>query len=186
VDLTSLRAHISQLSAGSPRDDCIAVLDGPVDTSHDLLRRCRPSGDRQFAAQHRRIRRDVVARHAHCQPDLEPDELLATQLVASVVPVPDAETAPLMVAFHQRLAAGAPPASALAAAQNELGGSTDDRTFAASAVSCVWDPGFSRCGRSRRDRRHRQIGDVLRPVHPARRYPCRVRISRTGSASASG
>ena len=45
----------------------------------------------------------------------------ARHVVASVVPVPDAETVPLMIAFHQRLAAGQPPMSALAGAQQQLG-----------------------------------------------------------------
>ena len=43
------------------------------------------------------------------------------QVVASVVPVPDAETVPLMVAFHRRMAAGVPTVPALATAQAELG-----------------------------------------------------------------
>jgi tetratricopeptide (TPR) repeat protein len=38
-------------------------------------------------------------------------------LVASVIPVPDAATRELMVAFHERLQAGLPPAHALAAVQ---------------------------------------------------------------------
>jgi CHAT domain-containing protein len=38
-------------------------------------------------------------------------------LVASVVPVPDDATRPLMTAFHGRLAAGETPATALARAQ---------------------------------------------------------------------
>jgi len=42
-------------------------------------------------------------------------------IIASVVPVPDAETVPLMIAFHQRLARGETPMSALAAAQREMG-----------------------------------------------------------------
>ncbi|MFD0687945.1 CHAT domain-containing protein [Actinomadura fibrosa] len=46
----------------------------------------------------------------------------ARQVVASVVPVPDAETAPLMIAFHRHLAAGASAAAALARAQQELSG----------------------------------------------------------------
>jgi tetratricopeptide (TPR) repeat protein len=47
---------------------------------------------------------------------------LGTQhVIASVVPVPDAETAPLMIAFHQLLAGGEPVASALAQAQRQLG-----------------------------------------------------------------
>ena len=42
-------------------------------------------------------------------------------VIASVVPVPDAETVPLMIAFHQRLVRGKTPMSALAAAQQQLG-----------------------------------------------------------------
>jgi CHAT domain-containing protein len=42
-------------------------------------------------------------------------------IIASVVPVPDAETVPLMIAFHQRLASGETPVSALAEAQRQLG-----------------------------------------------------------------
>ena len=42
-------------------------------------------------------------------------------VIASVVPVPDAETAPLMIAFHRLLAAGEPAAPALARAQEQLG-----------------------------------------------------------------
>jgi hypothetical protein len=46
---------------------------------------------------------------------------LGTQhVIASVVPVPDAETAPLMIAFHRLLAAGVPAATALARAQAQL------------------------------------------------------------------
>ena len=54
------------------------------------------------------------------------------QVVASVVPVPDAETVPLMVAFHRQLAAGTPAGAALAAAQSEASGS-DAEARAASA-----------------------------------------------------
>jgi CHAT domain-containing protein len=43
------------------------------------------------------------------------------QVVASVVPVPDAETAQLMVAFHQLLATGEAATPALAQAQQHLG-----------------------------------------------------------------
>jgi tetratricopeptide (TPR) repeat protein len=54
------------------------------------------------------------------------------QLVASVVPVPDAETAPLMTALHRELRAGRPAAEALAEAQR---GSRDEgpRELAAAA-----------------------------------------------------
>jgi tetratricopeptide (TPR) repeat protein len=56
----------------------------------------------------------------------------AAQLVASVVPIPDAETTPLMVAFHRRLAAGQGAATALAEAQQQLT-DRDPRSLAASA-----------------------------------------------------
>ncbi|HEX3749062.1 MAG TPA: CHAT domain-containing protein [Streptosporangiaceae bacterium] len=54
------------------------------------------------------------------------------QVVASVVPVPDAETVPLMVAFHRRVAAGTPTIPALATAQAELGAGAPE-AMAASA-----------------------------------------------------
>jgi tetratricopeptide (TPR) repeat protein len=53
-------------------------------------------------------------------------------VIASVVPVPDAETAPLMIAFHQFLAAGEPAAAALAMAQRQLSG-TRPAAMAAAA-----------------------------------------------------
>ena len=53
-------------------------------------------------------------------------------LVASVVPIPDAETTPLMTAFHRGLADGAAPAFALAAAQHALR-DQDPRALAAAA-----------------------------------------------------
>jgi tetratricopeptide (TPR) repeat protein len=54
------------------------------------------------------------------------------QLIGSVIPVPDAETAPLMVAFHRLLAAGQPAATALARSQRQIG-SGDTRMMAAAA-----------------------------------------------------
>ena len=66
----------------------------------------------------------------------------ASQLVASPLPVPDAETAPLMTAFHRRLAAGLPVAEALAQAQEQLrGGGTPD--VAVAGFVCVGS-GFGR------------------------------------------
>jgi CHAT domain-containing protein len=44
----------------------------------------------------------------------------ATNVIASVAPIPDGETAPLMIEVHQRLAAGETAASALAQAQQSL------------------------------------------------------------------
>ena len=42
--------------------------------------------------------------------------------MASPLPVPDSETAPLMTAFHRRIAAGRPVAEALADAQEQMRG----------------------------------------------------------------
>ena len=53
-------------------------------------------------------------------------------VVASVVPVPDAETVPLMVAFHRRVATGTLTVPALATAQAELGAG-EPEAMAASA-----------------------------------------------------
>ena len=61
----------------------------------------------------------------------------AQQVIASVVPVPDAETAPLMVAFHRFLVAGRPAAEALALAQGELAGAGMAATAAAAGFVCI-------------------------------------------------
>lgn len=54
------------------------------------------------------------------------------QIIASVVPVADAETAPLMIAFHRLLATGQSAALALAQAQRQLS-SSHPATMAAAA-----------------------------------------------------
>ena len=53
-------------------------------------------------------------------------------VIAPVVSVPDAETAPLMIAFHRFLASGVPVASALARAQQQL---TDTHPAAIAATA---------------------------------------------------
>ncbi len=53
-------------------------------------------------------------------------------IIASVVPIPDAETAPLMIAFHRLLAAGKPATPALAQAQEQVS-STHPAAMAAAA-----------------------------------------------------
>jgi CHAT domain-containing protein len=53
-------------------------------------------------------------------------------VIAPVVSVPDAETAPLMISFHRFLAAGVPAASALAQAQQQL---ADTRPAAIAAAA---------------------------------------------------
>jgi len=59
------------------------------------------------------------------------------RLVASVVPLPDAETAPVMVAFHRLLAAGRPPAAALADAQQQMAGEEAKVMAASAGFVCI-------------------------------------------------
>lgn len=59
------------------------------------------------------------------------------QLVASVVPVPDAETSDLMTALHARLVAGEPPAAALAAAQGQLAQAGPVAAATAAGFVCI-------------------------------------------------
>ncbi|WP_248960011.1 CHAT domain-containing protein [Sphaerisporangium perillae] len=60
-----------------------------------------------------------------------------SQLIASVLPIPDATTTPVMVAFHEGLAAGLPPAAALADAQRTLGGNAPEIAAAAAGFVCI-------------------------------------------------
>lgn len=64
----------------------------------------------------------------------------SSQLVASVIAILDAETTPFMVAFHRRLAAGEPPAMALAASQQEM--AAEARTMAVAAGFICMGAGF--------------------------------------------
>jgi tetratricopeptide (TPR) repeat protein len=59
------------------------------------------------------------------------------QVIASVVPVPDAETAPLMIAFHQFLVSGESAAQSLALAQHKLSGSRPAAMAAAAGFVCI-------------------------------------------------
>jgi CHAT domain-containing protein len=61
----------------------------------------------------------------------------SAQLVASVLPIPDAETAPLMVAFHRRLVAGLPCATALADAQQAVRDAGPAALAAAAGFVCL-------------------------------------------------
>jgi CHAT domain-containing protein/tetratricopeptide (TPR) repeat protein len=61
----------------------------------------------------------------------------AQQLVGSVVPVPDAETAPLMVAFHRQLAVGQHVAGALSQAQRQLATEGGKAMAAAAGFICI-------------------------------------------------
>ena len=59
------------------------------------------------------------------------------QLIGSVLPIPDAETGPLMLALHRRLADGQPPAVALAAAQRDLSDGEPAAVAAAAGFVCL-------------------------------------------------
>jgi tetratricopeptide (TPR) repeat protein len=61
----------------------------------------------------------------------------ANQIVAAVVPVPDAETTPLMVELHRLLAAGEPPPAALAAAQEKVARDASPAAAAAAGFVCL-------------------------------------------------
>jgi CHAT domain-containing protein len=61
----------------------------------------------------------------------------AGQIIAAVVPVPDAETSPLMVGLHRLLAAGQEPAAALAAAQQQIARDASPAAAAAASFVCM-------------------------------------------------
>jgi tetratricopeptide (TPR) repeat protein len=61
----------------------------------------------------------------------------ARHLIGSVVPVADIETTPLMVALHGLLAAGRPPADALATAQERASHGEPAEVAAAAAFVCI-------------------------------------------------
>lgn len=66
-------------------------------------------------------------------------------VVASVVPIPDAATAPVMVSFHSKLVAGTPVATALADAQESIDPADATAYAAAAGFVCV-GAGFTRIG----------------------------------------
>jgi CHAT domain-containing protein len=59
------------------------------------------------------------------------------QLVASVMPIPDLETAPLMIALHRRIAKGLPAPVALAEAQRAMSESSPRDLAAAAGFVCI-------------------------------------------------
>jgi hypothetical protein len=61
----------------------------------------------------------------------------ARQIVASVAPIPDAETAPLMAALHRELVAGYPASAALALAQQRIAAGDTAAMAAAAGFICM-------------------------------------------------
>jgi hypothetical protein len=134
ADVAHLAAH-GRVHQEHPLFSSLLLADGPL-TGYDL-ERLRP------------VPRLVVL--AACDTGRHVvragDELLgltatllgrgAQQVVASVVPVADAHTEPLMTAFHTRLAAGDTAAEALASAQEQLRDQDDAALAAASSFVCL-------------------------------------------------
>lgn len=134
ADLAHLAAH-GRLVPDNPLFSSLRFADGPV-VVHDLERL-------------RQVPRTVVL--AACDGGRSVvhtgDELLglaatflasgSAQLVASVLPIPDAETAPLMVGLHRRLVAGQPCAAALAAAQQAVRDAGAAALAAAAGFVCL-------------------------------------------------
>lgn len=137
VRLTGARvAHLAahgQVHRDNPLFSALLLADGPL-TGYDL-ERLRPVPELVVLAACEGGRHAVYAG----------DELLgltatllargARQVVASVVPVPDAETAPLMTAFHELLVTGVSAAEALAGAQRRVDGAA--AVAAAAGFVCI-------------------------------------------------
>ncbi|MGI5158022.1 CHAT domain-containing protein [Microbispora sp. CA-102843] len=132
--LAHLAAH-GHLSPENPLFSGIALADGPL-MAYDVERLPRVPHTLVLAACD--SGRSVVRTG---------DELMGlavtflargtSQLVASVLPIPDAATTPVMVAFHERLAAGRPPAAALAEAQRAVRGNDPRSAAAAAGFVCI-------------------------------------------------
>lgn len=112
-----LTAH-GHINPDNPLFTSLMLADGPL-TVYDLNHLSQPPHTVILAACD--VGRSVV------RPGDELLGLSATflalgtrHIIASVVPVPDAETAPVMIAFHRHLLAGHSPAAALASAQRQL------------------------------------------------------------------
>jgi CHAT domain-containing protein len=133
-DLVHLATH-GQLTPDNPLFSSLRLHDGPL-VVYDLQR-----------LQHMPHTVVLAACDSARSVVYTGDELLGlgaafiargvAQLVASVVPVPDTETAPLMIAFHQRLAAGEPVEVALGHAQQALRDGTPRDLAAAAGFVCI-------------------------------------------------
>lgn len=143
ADLAHLATH-GRVNSHNPLFSSLRFADGPL-TVYDLERLQRVAGLVILASCD--TGRAVVRAG---------DELLGLsaaflthgtrQLVASVVPIPDAETSPLMIAFHRLLATGHAAPAALAQAQQRLFDGYTTASAAAAGFVCI-GAGFSPTGR---------------------------------------
>ena len=134
ADIAHLAAH-GHLHLHNPLFSSLQFADGPL-TVYDLERLNRTPQLVVLAACD--IGRPVVPAG---------DELLGLsaafiaqgtrQLVASVTAIPDAQTAHLMTAFHQAVAAGVPAATALADTQHRLAAEDPASMATAAAFICI-------------------------------------------------
>jgi CHAT domain-containing protein len=138
TDLVHLAAH-GRLALDNPLFSSLRLHDGPL-VVHDLERQDR-------------VPHTVVLASCDSGRSLvcTGDELLGLsatfiargtrQLVASVVPIPDAETTPLMTALHRGLRAGRSAAAALATAQQDSREQGPREMAAAAGFICVGGAG---------------------------------------------
>lgn len=130
----SALAHVAahgQFRHDNPLFSALELVDGPL-TVHDLARMRRPP--RMLVLSACDLGLSAV------QPGNELMGLTSALLglgtrtvIASVLPVPSADTLTLMVDLHRRLRAGAPAPEALAAAQRQSATDAGDRAWAAAA-----------------------------------------------------
>jgi CHAT domain-containing protein len=136
--LAHLACH-GRLVAHNPLFSDLLLSDGPL-VAYDVERLRRPPHTVVLAACD-------SARTVVCAGDellgLSATFLAAgtSQLVATVLPVLDAEAAPVMGALHELLAAGLPPAEALAVTQRRFS-DQDDAVRAAAACFVCMGAGF--------------------------------------------
>jgi hypothetical protein len=132
--LAHLATH-GKVRADNPLFSSLMLVDGPL-TLYDVER------------LERLPRTVVLAACDSAKAIVHPgDELLGfsatflardtRQVVASVVPIPDAPTAPLMVAFHRLLVGGHPAAVALAQAQQQTAREGTAAMAAAAGFVCI-------------------------------------------------
>ncbi|MDM4719448.1 CHAT domain-containing protein [Micromonospora sp. WMMA1363] len=131
--LAHLAAH-GEFRTDNPMFSHVRLADGPL-TVYDLERLARAPSTVVLSAC------DVGLSAVH--PGEELMGLTAALLhlgtatvLASVLPALDSAAQELMVDVHRRLAAGDPPARALAGAQAEFGGGVDARAATAAAFVC--------------------------------------------------
>jgi hypothetical protein len=133
AELAHIAAH-GHFRADNPLFSALKLVDGPL-TVYDMERLSRPP------------RHVVLSACESGLPAVHPgDELLGlaatllaigtTTLVATVTPVPDEASRPLMLRLHRHLRAGAAPAAALARAQRELADTGPAARVAATGFLC--------------------------------------------------